>query len=165
MKKRFIKIQKIKFEGDESPYVGHLYYIKFDAWTFSKQDLWASLMFRIFQALNEQMEIEAKLTSVTLSEGRLSVIELFDKLKKVWEEYFQSLEEKGVEKIEAELRRVTQTDRICESFSNIFASQRKEDDNDLKKAEEALKQKSSRIVQLGIICGRTESKFRILFFS
>ena len=41
-----------------SPYVGHIYQIKFDAWTFAKSDLWASLMQTIFFELDRQLTLE-----------------------------------------------------------------------------------------------------------
>ncbi|PZV06510.1 MAG: hypothetical protein DCF32_09605 [Leptolyngbya sp.] len=44
-----------------SPYVGHIYQIKFDAWTFAKSDLWASLMQTIFFELNRQISLEQEL--------------------------------------------------------------------------------------------------------
>ncbi|MEO0827150.1 MAG: P-loop NTPase fold protein [Cyanobacteria bacterium J06642_9] len=47
-----------------SPYVGHVYQIKFDAWTFAKSDLWASLMQTIFLELNRQISLEQKLARV-----------------------------------------------------------------------------------------------------
>ena len=40
------------------PYVGHPYIVHFDAWTYAKSDLWASLMQRILQDLNEQLSLE-----------------------------------------------------------------------------------------------------------
>jgi hypothetical protein len=47
-----------------SPYVGHIYQIKFDAWTFAKSDLWASLMQTIFFELNRQISLEHQLARV-----------------------------------------------------------------------------------------------------
>ena len=47
-----------------SPYVGHIYQIKFDAWTFAKSDLWASLMQTIFFELNRQISLEQQLARV-----------------------------------------------------------------------------------------------------
>ena len=47
-----------------SPYVGHIYQIKFDAWTFAKSDLWASLMQTIFFELDRQLTLETQLTAV-----------------------------------------------------------------------------------------------------
>lgn len=40
------------------PYVGHVYQIKFDAWTYAKSNLWASLMQTIFYELNAQLTRE-----------------------------------------------------------------------------------------------------------
>jgi predicted KAP-like P-loop ATPase len=47
-----------------SPYVGHIYQIKFDAWTFAKSDLWASLMQTIFFELDRQLTLETQITEV-----------------------------------------------------------------------------------------------------
>jgi hypothetical protein len=47
-----------------SPYVGHIYQIKFDAWTFAKSDLWASLMQTIFTELDRQITLEQQLILV-----------------------------------------------------------------------------------------------------
>ncbi|MDD1431956.1 P-loop NTPase fold protein [Dolichospermum sp. ST_sed6] len=50
--------------GDEtylSPYVGHVYQIKFNAWSYAKSDLWASLMQTIFEQLDRQLTLEQQL--------------------------------------------------------------------------------------------------------
>ncbi|MEL6223442.1 MAG: P-loop NTPase fold protein [Cyanobacteria bacterium J06627_8] len=47
-----------------SPYVGHIYQIKFDAWTFAKSDLWASLMQTIFFELDRQLTLEKQIKEV-----------------------------------------------------------------------------------------------------
>ena len=39
-------------------YVGHIYQIHFNAWTYAKSNLWASLMDTIFLNLNRQMQLE-----------------------------------------------------------------------------------------------------------
>ncbi len=39
-------------------YVGHIYQIKFDAWTYAKSNLWASLMQTIFFELDRQISLE-----------------------------------------------------------------------------------------------------------
>ena len=44
-----------------SPYVGHIYQIEFNAWTYAKSDLWASLMQEIFYELNRQISLEQQL--------------------------------------------------------------------------------------------------------
>jgi WD40 repeat protein/predicted KAP-like P-loop ATPase len=43
------------------PYVGHIYQIEFDAWTYAKSNLWASLMQKVFLELNRQISLEQKL--------------------------------------------------------------------------------------------------------
>jgi WD40 repeat protein len=45
-----------------SQFVGHIYQIKFNAWTYSKANLWASLMQEIFYELNRQISLEHRLT-------------------------------------------------------------------------------------------------------
>jgi WD40 repeat protein len=44
-----------------SPYVGHIYQIQFNAWTYAKSNLWASLMQEIFYELNRQISLEQQL--------------------------------------------------------------------------------------------------------
>jgi predicted KAP-like P-loop ATPase len=44
------------------PWVGHVYVVRFDAWTFAKSNLWASLMQTIFRDLNHQLTLEAELS-------------------------------------------------------------------------------------------------------
>jgi WD40 repeat protein len=47
-----------------SPYVGHIYQIQFNAWTYAKSNLWASLMQEIFYNLNRQISLEQQLGHV-----------------------------------------------------------------------------------------------------
>ncbi|MGK7900628.1 MAG: P-loop NTPase fold protein [Hormoscilla sp.] len=47
-----------------SPYVGHIYSITFNAWTYAKDDLWASLMQEIFYELNRQIGLERRLVEL-----------------------------------------------------------------------------------------------------
>ena len=61
----------------DSPYVGHIYLIKFDVWTFAKGCLLSSLMNRILTELNDQLDLEAAIGSDLLMEG-VSVIELLN---------------------------------------------------------------------------------------
>ncbi len=46
---------------NQSPYVGHVYQIQFNAWTYAKSNLWASLMQEIFYELNRQISLEQQL--------------------------------------------------------------------------------------------------------
>ncbi len=57
-----------------SPSVGHVYQIQFNAWTYAKSNLWASLMQEIFYELNRQITLEQKLGRF-LSEKDIPLIE------------------------------------------------------------------------------------------
>ncbi len=52
------------FSGDapRSPFVGHIYQVTFNAWTYAKSNLWASLMHTIFFELNRQLSLEKVLS-------------------------------------------------------------------------------------------------------
>jgi len=57
---------------DKFPYVGHPYVIRFDAWTYAKSSLWASLMQTILLELNRQIGLEQaldKLKEISLLKG------------------------------------------------------------------------------------------------
>ncbi|MFM7571578.1 MAG: P-loop NTPase fold protein [Snowella sp.] len=43
------------------PYVGHIYQIEFDAWTYAKADLWSSLMQTILYEFNRQLTLEKQI--------------------------------------------------------------------------------------------------------
>lgn len=48
-------------EDNAFPYVGHIYQVKFDAWTYAKADLWHSLTQKIFDEFNRQHTLEKNL--------------------------------------------------------------------------------------------------------
>lgn len=53
-----------------SPYVGHIYQIKFDAWTYAKADLWSSLMQTIFFEFNRQLTLEKQIEATLKTSGK-----------------------------------------------------------------------------------------------
>ena len=57
---RFIRNQDVSDDvvRASNPYVGHPYIVHFDAWTYAKSDLWASLMERILFGLDQQLNLE-----------------------------------------------------------------------------------------------------------
>jgi hypothetical protein len=64
------RIQEIRCErvepadetgGSDFPFVGHPYLIRFDAWTYAKGNLWASLMQQVFFELDRQVGLEQTL--------------------------------------------------------------------------------------------------------
>ena len=65
--------------GPEPAFVGHVYQINFNAWTYAKSNLWASLMHEIFIQLNSQLSLEKNLsTKVDLLKGGRLFSHLFD---------------------------------------------------------------------------------------
>lgn len=58
---RALPVEEGKGWTDETPYAGHVYQIVFNAWTYAKSNLWASLMQQIFFELNRQLSLEAEL--------------------------------------------------------------------------------------------------------
>ncbi|NEQ39294.1 MAG: hypothetical protein F6K40_24795 [Okeania sp. SIO3I5] len=73
-----------------SPYVGHIYQIKFDAWTYAKSNLWASLMQTIFLELDRQISLEAKITEVL---KQLDQNKRIDIEGKIWEVLYKTSDE------------------------------------------------------------------------
>ena len=69
IQKRILKIRcQEAVEGKDSsgeldlfPFVGHAYPVWFDAWTYAKSDLWASLMYKIFSELDRMLYIESRI--------------------------------------------------------------------------------------------------------
>ena len=61
-------IQKAAGNPDEKnrefPYIGHPYVILFDAWTYAKSSLWASLMQTILLELNRQIGLEQSIKAI-----------------------------------------------------------------------------------------------------
>jgi hypothetical protein len=72
-------------QAQQFPYIGHVYQIKFDAWTYAKSNLWASLMQTIFYELNSQLtrerEIAKKLTGIQTDETEESQQKIIQKLR------------------------------------------------------------------------------------
>jgi hypothetical protein len=53
-----IRVQPVSSEDESSKHVGHVYQIRFNAWTYAKANLWASLMQTIFTEMNQQLSRE-----------------------------------------------------------------------------------------------------------
>ena len=56
--KRLREIRGQDVTQKDALHVGHIYWIEFDAWTYSKKNLWASLMDQICRQFEEQLNIE-----------------------------------------------------------------------------------------------------------
>lgn len=48
-------------EGEPPSFVGHVYQVGFNAWTYAKSNLWASLMQTVFYEINRQLSLEKQL--------------------------------------------------------------------------------------------------------
>jgi hypothetical protein len=68
MQQRIAEIRSFAV-SDQFPYIGHVYQIKFDAWTYAKSNLWASLMQTVFYELNDQLSREREVACI-LAEKR-----------------------------------------------------------------------------------------------
>eukprot|EP00984_Skeletonema_dohrnii_P031895 scaffold25004_cov144-Skeletonema_dohrnii-CCMP3373.AAC.4 len=81
IRERLKEIQKYDLTDEnfkkKFPYVGHIFLVKFDVWTFAKGNLWSSLMYRILTELNDQLDLEETVTPDFLLKG-VSVLELLD---------------------------------------------------------------------------------------
>lgn len=60
LRKRMAELRSLPSRNG-SPYVGHVYPVRFDAWTYAKTDLWASLLQSIFRQVSTQVELERRI--------------------------------------------------------------------------------------------------------
>jgi hypothetical protein len=88
MNKRLKDIQKFGSTQIRDDYVGHIYLVKFDAWTYAKGSLWSSLMYQILVELNYQLDLEKVLGKILekrrtdLINGGISLIEIMEDLSR-----------------------------------------------------------------------------------
>jgi hypothetical protein len=89
-----IRAQRVK--KGWAVFVGHLYQIHFNAWTYAKSNLWASLMDTIFSTLNRQMQLEQLLayTDIDPSEKIPQLTALHPSLK-IGGEIYKRIYEEG----------------------------------------------------------------------
>ncbi|WP_413174059.1 P-loop NTPase fold protein [Anabaena azotica] len=122
--------------GDEpnlSPYVGHIYQIKFNAWSYAKSDLWASLMQTIFDQLDRQLTLEQQLGEVSdlLAGGE------------IWRVINQMNESDKKAILESELNqevfaKLKQQNTDSNALWDILSQVRQEEQDNLKRTEEEL---------------------------
>lgn len=74
------------------PYVGHIYQIKFDAWTYAQSDLWVSLMQTIFFELDRQITLEQELRAFFEKNG-IDPCEENSTYSEVWSALYQVSDE------------------------------------------------------------------------
>ncbi|MBD2569157.1 P-loop NTPase fold protein [Anabaena lutea] len=124
--------------GDEpylSPYVGHVYQIKFNAWSYAKSDLWASLMQTIFDQLDRQLTLEKQLREV----GKVSDLaggEIWSVLNQMSDSERKTiLEDKLSEEVFAELK---EKNADGNALWDILSEVRQDEQEKLKRTEEEL---------------------------
>jgi hypothetical protein len=134
------------------PYVGHVYTIHFDAWTYAKSDLWASLMQTILLGLNQQLALEQALTKALPLEGESALLNTGP----IWR-YMYSLSpehraallesplgQQAVQAVQAALRQPAAGGVESELWGKLEELRESERD-ELKKSEDNLKTKRDRL--------------------
>ena len=114
-------------------YAGHIYVVRFDAWTFSKGDIWSSLMYSILTQLNEQVQVEEMLKKKNGNE-EYSLLDEHRKLRKNEIEY---LKQHGIEKLDR--------DAISKPLAAIVEEEYKDLKKELEKKRTELKSKESNL--------------------
>ncbi|OKH19579.1 P-loop NTPase fold protein [[Limnothrix rosea] IAM M-220] len=122
-----------------SPYVGHIYQIKFSAWSYAKSNLWASLMGQIFAELNEQITFERQLqkAGVDLLQGG-KIWEALEKLNEGDRQFF--LEQNLDPETLARLRKIELKSELNDELIMTLRRSQKQAQKDLENQEQLLDQ-------------------------
>jgi hypothetical protein len=135
-------------------FAGHIYQIQFNAWTYAKSNLWASLMQTIFFELNRQMRIEQLLAHRDFPKDgprpkrediRAKMMENTDPkiIEKIYAENLQIEQDKVLEPWRENLR-YWGTNLLNESLLwNVMRKQQAETLSDLRNTEEQMKKLKS----------------------
>lgn len=73
-------------------FVGHIYQIKFDAWTYAKANLWASLMQTIFFELDRQISLEQQIDAA-LKKANPNTTSLASQNGEIWQALYEVSDE------------------------------------------------------------------------
>lgn len=95
------------------PFVGHIYQIEFDAWTYAKSNLWASMMQRIFSELDRQLSLEHKIQEA----GKENNSNLLLEGGTIWEALNSTIEDSRRAILNSNLKTI-----LSKSLSEINAS-------------------------------------------
>jgi uncharacterized caspase-like protein len=134
-------------------FVGHVYQIHFNAWTYAKSNLWASLMDTIFSCLNRQMQLERLLAHRNFSAGneppskndiRDSMLDGGDEFKKIYLDNPQLGQDKDLEDCRKNLEHWSQHLLKGTLLWNVMRGQQVETLEKLKDTEEQLNQLKNR---------------------
>jgi len=134
-------------------FVGHVYQINFNAWTYAKSNLWASLMDTIFSCLNRQMQLERLLAHRNFSPGaepptkaqiKDSMLAGGDEFKKIYSDNIQIDQDKDLEPWRKNLEHWSQHLLKGTLLWNVMRGQQVETLEKLKDTEEQLNQLKAR---------------------
>jgi len=138
---------------DVPPYVGHIYQINFNAWTYAKSNLWASLMDTIFFSLNRQMQVEQLLAHRTCSpektenlaeDVRESMLKGGKEFIKIFGDNLRFDQDKDLEEWKENINYWTHHLFKGNLLWSVMRRRQEENLNKLKDTEEQLKQLKSR---------------------
>ena len=149
-----------------SRYVGHIYQIKFDAWTYAKSNLWASLMQTIFFELDRQITLEQQIKEAL---NKIDGIKPLDQQSgAIWQALYETSEEDRKwflanalnQKAFKEWEENSQIQSNSDQLWDLFATSQTEAIENLKQVEKKLteKQKELKTKQDKILKGTLENK-------
>jgi len=145
MLEHLISIQKRPVDDlIRNTFAGHIYVVKFDAWTFSKGSIWTSLMFKILETLNEHLQFEDEMGDAAMVDGDISSIEVFRDLEKG--------DIRSLRKFSKLIRDAHQTvkkngDRASEPLLKVINASYKQDQEDLRQIKSEIQNIQKRRIQ------------------
>ena len=136
-------------------YVGHIYQIKFDAWTYAKSDLWASLMQTIFFELDRQISLEHQIQSA-LNDAKVPQNALASQSSAIWEALYDVSDEDRKWFLKNVLTKESfkNWEKISQGESNgtrlwsLFATAQTKAESDIQTKQSLLKEKKESLQEL-----------------
>ena len=131
MVEHLVSIQKQPLDTlVRSTFAGHIYVVKFDAWTYSKGSIFSSLVYEIFRTLNEQLQFEEEMGDRSLEAGDVSTLEVFRDLSSGKSECMKK-HSKFVRETYLAVKK--NGDRASEILLKVMNSSYKQDQEDLRR--------------------------------
>ncbi|MBD2359524.1 hypothetical protein H6G41_34130 [Tolypothrix sp. FACHB-123] len=132
---------------DDALHVGHIYQIRFDAWTYTRSNLWASLMQTIFFELNRQLSLEKQLQKAGVSP--LSGGQIWQALNEMSDEERQNLLEYQLEPKELKTwEKIVEGNEIQDLLLDYIKKSKHKEVEVLKNKEIALQEEKEKLEKL-----------------
>ena len=145
MVEHFINIQKQPLDTlVKTTYAGHIYVVKFDAWTYSKGSIFSSLIYEIFKTLNEQLQFEEEMGDRALEHGDVSTLEVFRDLSSGKQELMKK-HSKFIRETYAAVKR--NGDRASERLLKVMNASYKQDQEELRRIKMEMTQIRTKRIQ------------------